>query len=482
MESIQNIGKGKHFLMSIATIGAFAIGEYPEAVSVMLFFRIGELFEEYAEEKSRKSISDLMEIKPDYANLKRGENVEKVSPETVKVGDIIIVKPGEKIPLDGIVRIGKSTLDTKALTGESVPLEVCEGEEVLSGCINISGMITVEVTKEFGESTVAKILDLVENASSKKAHTENFITKFAKYYTPTVIGIALLICIIPNIILENSDFAMWLHRALIFLVVSCPCALVISIPLSFFGGIGGASKTGILVKGGNYLEALTKVDTIVFDKTGTLTKGVFKVQNIVPSSEYSKEEILKLAAYTEYYSNHPIANSIKEAYSEDIDISKIDNVDNKNVCVGNHKLMEKMGFPKEYKEEIGTIVNIAIDNKYAGYIVISDEIKEDAKSAIENLKKVKNIKETVMLTGDLKSVAEKIGKDINIDKVYSELLPDGKVEALEKIMEGKKGKVAFVGDGINDAPVLARADVGIAMGGLRSRFCNRSSRCCNYDR
>ena len=428
MESIQNIGKGKifdeHFLMSIATIGAFAIGEYPEAVSVMLFFRIGELFEEYAEEKSRKSISDLMEIKPDYANLKRGENVEKVSPETVKVGDIIIVKPGEKIPLDGIVRIGKSTLDTKALTGESVPLEVCEGEEVLSGCINISGMITVEVTKEFGESTVAKILDLVENASSKKAHTENFITKFAKYYTPTVIGIALLICIIPNIILENSDFAMWLHRALIFLVVSCPCALVISIPLSFFGGIGGASKLGILVKGGNYLEALTKVNTIVFDKTGTLTKGVFKVQKVVALNENSQEEILKLAAYTEYYSNHPIANSIKEVYSKDIDISNIKdvqeisgcgvsaNIEDKTVHVGNYKLMEKIGCESNTGEEIGTIVYIAINNNYAGYIVIADEIKEDAKTAIENLKKVKNIKETVMLTGDLKKVAEKTQKKL----------------------------------------------------------------------
>ncbi len=480
--------------MSIATIGAFAIGEYPEAVSVMLFFRIGELFEEYAEEKSRKSISDLMEIKPDYANLKKGENIEKVSPETVKVGDIIIVKPGEKIPLDGIVRIGKSTLDTKALTGESVPVEICEGEEILSGCINISGMITIEVTKEFGESTVEKILDLVENASSKKAHTENFITKFAKYYTPTVIGIALLICVIPNIILKDTDFVTWLHRALTFLVVSCPCALVISIPLSFFGGIGGASKLGILVKGGNYLEALTKVDTIVFDKTGTLTKGVFKVQKVVTLGDSTEEEILRLASYSEYYSNHPIANSIKDAYSKDIDISKINdvqeisgfgvsaNIDNKNIYVGNNKLMEKIGLQSEAKEEIGTVVHVAIDNKYSGYIVIADEVKEDAKIAIENLKKVKNIRETVMLTGDLKSVAEKIAKDINVDKVYSELLPDGKVEILEKIMKDKKGKVAFVGDGINDAPVLARADVGIAMGGLRIRFCNRSSRCCNYDR
>lgn len=482
LEAVENIFKGKvfdeNFLMTIATIGAFAIGEFPEAVAVMLFYQVGELFQSYAVDKSRKSIASLMEIRPDYANVKRNNEISKINPEEVKIGEIIIVKPGEKIPLDGKIIKGNSMLDTSALTGESLPREVKEKDEVLSGCINQNGLLEIEVTKEFGESTVSKILDLVENASSKKSKSENFITKFAKYYTPAVVIIAIFLAVIPTLVIEGAEFTDWLYRALTFLVVSCPCALVISIPLGFFGGIGGASKKGILVKGSNYLEALSNSEIVVFDKTGTLTKGVFEVQKIEPVG-ISKEELIKYAAYVESYSNHPISVSIKKAYGEEIDtnlISKTEElsgrgvvakIEDKEVLAGNEKLMQEKNIEYTKCNEVGTIVYIAINNEFAGYIVISDEIKEDSKKAIDDLKK-NNIKQTVMLTGDRKDVGESVAKELGIDKVYTELLPDGKVEKVEQLLKEKteKGKLVFVGDGINDAPVLALADIGIAMGGL----------------
>ena len=481
-KAVRNITRGKvfdeNFLMTIATIGAFAIGEFPEAVAVMLFYQIGELFQSYAVDKSRKSIASLMNIRPDFANVKRDNQIIKVNPEEVKIGETIVVKPGEKIPLDGIIVEGNSLVDTSALTGESIPKEVGSGDEVLSGCINQNGLLTIKVEKEFGESTVSKILDLVENASSKKSKSENFISKFAKYYTPIVVITAVLLAIIPPFILKDATFIDWLYRALTFLVVSCPCALVISIPLGFFGGIGGASKMGILVKGSNYLEALSKAEIVVFDKTGTLTQGVFKVQKIHPV-DISKEELIELTAHAESYSNHPISVSIREAYGKEIEHNRIEKiqelpglgviakVDEKEILAGNEKLMQQKKIQYSKCEEIGTIIYIAIENKYAGYIVIADEIKEDAKKAIKELKK-NNISKTIMLTGDKKEVGESVAKKIGIDQVYTELLPDGKVEKMEKLLKetSQTGKLVFVGDGINDAPVLALSDIGIAMGGL----------------
>lgn len=482
--AVKNIFKGQvfdeNFLMSIATIGAFFIGEYPEGVAVMLFYQVGELFQSYAVGKSRKSIASLMDIRPDYANVKKGDELVKVDPDEVQIGDIIVIKAGEKIPLDGKVIEGSSMIDTSALTGESVPRKVEVGSDILSGCININGVITAEVTKEFGESTVSKILDLVENASSKKSNSEQFITKFARYYTPVVVIIAVFLAIIPPLVIDGATFSDWIYRALAFLVVSCPCALVISIPLSFFGGIGGASKKGVLVKGSNYLEALAETEIVVFDKTGTLTKGVFNVQEIHPEG-VSKEELLELTAHAESYSNHPISLSLKRAYSKEIDNGRISDVeeisghgviatvDGKKVMAGNIKLMKMMDIPYFKGELIGTIVHVAVNNKYIGYIVIADEVKEDSAQAIKELKAA-NIKQTVMLTGDNKSIGSKVAKELGLDKVYAELLPADKVEKLEELFsqKSKKGKLAFVGDGINDAPVLARADIGIAMGGLGS--------------
>ena len=481
-KALRNIIRGKvfdeNFLMSVATIGAFGIGEFPEAVAVMLFYQIGELFQSYAVDKSRKSIASLMDIRPDYANVYRNGKVEKVNPDEVKIGETIVVKPGEKIPLDGIILEGKSTLDTKALTGESIPREVIEKNEVLSGCINLNGVIKIEVTKEYKESTVSKILDLVENASSKKSKSENFITKFAKYYTPIVVIIAAILAILPPLLISGQNFSDWIYRALSFLVVSCPCALVISIPLSFFSGIGGASKIGILIKGSNYLEALSNVEKVVFDKTGTLTKGVFEVQK-VNAVEITKDELLKMAAYSEYYSNHPISKSIKNAYGKEIDEKKIikaqelsglgisARIEEQDILIGNEKLMNENQIAFTKCNEVGTTLYVAIERKYVGYILIADTIKEDSKKAIEDLKK-NNIKQTVMLTGDRKQVGEAVSKELGLDKVYTELLPNGKVEKIEELLKEKseKGKLAFVGDGINDAPVLALADIGIAMGGL----------------
>ena len=483
-KAVKNIFKGQvfdeNFLMSIATIGAFFIGEYPEGVAVMLFYQVGELFQSYAVGKSRKSIASLMDIRPDYANVKKGDELVKVDPDEVQIGDIIVIKAGEKIPLDGKVIEGSSMIDTSALTGESIPREVEVGSDILSGCININGVITAEVTKEFGESTVSKILDLVENASSKKSNSEQFITKFARYYTPVVVIIAVFLAIIPPLVIDGATFSDWIYRALAFLVVSCPCALVISIPLSFFGGIGGASKKGILVKGSNYLEALAETEIVVFDKTGTLTKGVFNVQEIHPEG-VSKEELLELTAYVESYSNHPISLSLKRAYGKEIDNGRISDVeeisghgviatvDGKKVMAGNIKLMKMMDIPYFKGELIGTAVHVAVNNKYIGYIVIADEVKPDSAQAIKELKAA-NIKQIVMLTGDNKSVGSKVAKELGLDKVYAELLPADKVEKLEELFSQKstKGKLAFVGDGINDAPVLARADIGIAMGGLGS--------------
>ena len=484
-KAVRNIFRGKvfdeNFLMAVATIGAFAIGEFPEAVAVMLFYQVGELFQSYAVDKSRKSIASLMDIRPDYANIEKDGKIEKVDPDEVKIGDIIIVKTGEKIPLDGVVVEGRSSLDTMALTGESVPRVVKTEDEVLSGCINKDGLLKIRVTKEFGESTVSKILDLVENASSKKSKSENFITKFAKYYTPTVVIIAVLLAFIPPIILKDfNTFSVWLYRALSFLVVSCPCALVISIPLSFFGGIGGASKMGILIKGSNYLEALANTETVVFDKTGTLTEGIFEVQDIYAEG-IEKDELLRIVAHAENYSNHPIAKSVKKAYNKEIDENIIKNpqelsgkgiwarIDEKDILVGNEKLMleEKIDFKK--CDEVGTILYVAIDKKYVGYVLIADKIKQDSPKTIRELKAM-NIKETVMLTGDKKEVGEYVAKKLNMDKVYTELLPDGKVEKVEELLKQKseKGKLVFVGDGINDAPVLTISDIGVAMGGLGS--------------
>jgi len=481
----KNILRGQvfdeNFLMGIATIGAFAIGEYPEGVAVMLFYQIGEFFQDLAVNRSRKSIASLMDIRPDYANLKVGSEEKKVSPEEVNVGDYIIVKPGEKVPLDGIVIEGTSMVDTSALTGESVPREVESGNSVLGGFINKNGLLTVEVSKEFGESTVSKILELVENASSKKAPTENFITKFARYYTPIVVFAALGLAVIPPLVIEGATFSEWVYRALIFLVVSCPCALVISIPLGFFGGIGGASKNGILIKGGNYLEALNNVETVVFDKTGTLTKGVFKVTEINTSKDITEEQLLEYAAFAESYSNHPIAISILKAYKKEINKEEIKNyeeisghgikinVGDKTILVGNIKLMDINKIIYEPAETLGTIVYVAVNGDFKGSIIISDEIKKDSKGAIKELKSI-GVKKIVMLTGDNKQVGIKVANELGVDEVYAELLPDQKVEKLEMLdrQKSSKGKLVFVGDGINDAPVLARADIGVAMGGLGS--------------
>jgi len=485
LKAARNIGRrqvfDENFLMSIATIGAFAIGEYPEGVAVMLFYQIGELFQDIAVNRSRKSIADLMDIRPDFANLKINKDIKRVSPEEVKIGDIIIVKPGEKIPLDGEILEGESMVDTSALTGESVPREVKRGHEVLGGFINKNGLLTIKVSKEFGESTVSKILYMVQNAASKKAPTENFITKFARYYTPAVVFIAIVLAIIPPLFVPGQGFSEWFYRALIFLVVSCPCALVVSIPLSFFGGIGGASKNGILVKGSNYLEALNDVETVVFDKTGTLTKGVFKVTDICPKGDIPKDLLLEYAAVAESYSNHPIAASLQDAYRGEIDRSIIKsydeisghgikaNVNGREVFAGNSKLMNMINSSYDEVAAAGTVIHMNIDGNYAGYIVISDEMKEDAGKAVKALKDM-GVKKTVMLTGDSKLVGEKVAGQLGLDEVYAELLPDQKVEKLELLEKQKspRGKMVFVGDGINDAPVLARVDIGIAMGALGS--------------
>lgn len=484
LKALKNASKGRvfdeNFLMSIATVGAVIIGEVPEAVGVMLFYKIGEYLQDIAVGKSRKSITSLMQIRPDSANLKVGSEIKVVSPEEVSIGDIIVVKPGEKIPLDGVVVDGFSMVDTSALTGESVLREIGVGESALSGFINKNALLTIEVTKEFGESTVSKILDLVENASSKKSKTENFISKFAKYYTPFVLISAMIIAFIPPLVVPNAEFLDWFYRGLVFLVVSCPCALVLSIPLSFFSGIGNSSKHGILIKGSNYLEALKNVDTVVFDKTGTLTKGVFKVTKVSPIG-ISEEELIEYAAYAEVNSNHPIAKSIVSYYKENIDLEKITyfeeiaahgikvKYNDLHILAGNDKLMSSENILYFPTDDIGTVVYIAVNGAYRGYIVISDEIKEDSKEAIKNLK-LSGVKEVVMLTGDNEKVANKIANELGIDKVYSNLLPNEKVDRLEDIFKEKlpKEKVAFVGDGINDAPVLARADVGIAMGALGS--------------
>lgn len=481
----RNILRGEvfdeNFLMTLATVGAFSIGQFPEGVGVMLFYQVGEFFQEVAVNKSTKSISALMDIRPDYANKKVEDKIIKVDPEEVHIGDIIIVKPGEKVPLDGNVIGGNSLIDASALTGESVPKEVGSGDDILAGCINKNGLLTIEVKKEFGESTLAKILDLVKNASSKKAPTENFITKFARHYTPVVVISATMLAVIPPILIPGATFSQWIYRALVFLVVSCPCALVISIPLGFFGGIGGASKSGILVKGGNYLEALNSVEMVVFDKTGTLTKGVFKVTEMHAEGELSKDQLLEYAAFVESYSSHPIATSILKAYGKDIrkeeieDVSEIvgkgirAKVKGKYVLAGNSKLMDSEKISYNKAENVGTVIYVAIDKKYAGSIIISDEVKDDSIFAIKSLKSM-GIKKIVMLTGDNKDIAINIGKVLGVDEVYSELLPHEKVEKLEKLQKEKspKGKIVFVGDGINDAPVLARADIGIAMGGVGS--------------
>lgn len=485
LRAIKGIRRGQvfseHFLMSIATIGAFFVGEYPEGVAVMMFYLVGELFQDMAIDHSRKSISALMDIRPDYANLKVGDVLKKVSPEDVNVGDIIIVKPGEKIPLDGKVINGSSMVDTSALTGESLPRELEPGKDALSGFINKNGVLTIEVAKDYSESTVSKILDLVQNASSRKAPTEQFITKFARYYTPVVVFSALALAVIPPLLIPGATFSEWIYRALVFLVVSCPCALAISIPLGFFGGIGGASKRGILIKGSNYLEALNNVETVVFDKTGTLTKGIFKVTEINPENDIEKEELIEYAAYAESYSNHPISISMMRAYHTEIDKNRIKNyqeipgygikviIDEKEVLAGNERLMSSENIAVNAVETLGTVLYIAINKKYAGNIIISDEVKEDSAPAIKELKAL-GIKKTVMLTGDLKAVGDKIGKQLGLDEVYSELLPVDKVEKFEMLERQKspKGKIVFVGDGINDAPVLARADIGMAMGGLGS--------------
>ncbi|MEK5400514.1 heavy metal translocating P-type ATPase [Paenibacillus sp. FSL K6-2859] len=483
LQAVKNILRGQvfdeYFLMSVATIGAFAIQQYPEGVAVMLFYQVGELFQSIAINRSRKSISALLDIRPDYANLKTGNDTKRVSPEEVNIGDHIVVKPGEKVPLDGVVIEGSSAVDTSALTGESMPREVEVKSEVLGGFINKNGVITVEVTKLFGESTVSKILELVENASSKKAPTEKFISKFARYYTPVVVIVALLLAVVPPLVLSGATFSDWIYRALVFLVISCPCALVVSIPLGFFGGIGAASKTGILVKGSNYLEALNNVKYVVFDKTGTLTKGAFKVTSINPAAELSEDELLEYAAFAELHSTHPIAESIKVAYGKEIREDQLEgyneisghgiqvNVQGKEVLAGNIKLMNKYGI--EAPNESGTVIHVAIEKKYAGFIIISDEIKDDSAKAVRSLKEL-GIKKIVMLTGDAKAVGDSVGQQLGIDEVHAELLPQHKVEEIEKLMQSKspKEKVIFVGDGINDTPVLARADVGIAMGGLGS--------------
>lgn len=485
LKAVRNITKGEvfdeNFLMSIATIGAFSIKQFPEAAAVMIFYKLGELFQDMAVDKSRKSITALMNIRQDYANLKIGEEIKVVSPEEINVADIIIIKPGEKVPLDGRVTSGKSIMDTSALTGESLPREVIAGDVVLSGFINKNGLLSVEVTKPYGESTVSKILELVENAGNKKAKTENFITKFSKIYTPVVVASALLLAFVPPLLIEGATFSQWIYRALIFLVISCPCALVISIPLAYFAGIGGASKNGILVKGSNYFEALNNVDTVVFDKTGTLTRGKFKITEINEVEGFTKDEVLRYAAFAESFSNHPIALSILNGYGKNVNKNEISDYEeisgkgikiklqNKSVLVGNIKLMEENNINLQVAKTHGTVIYVAIENKYAGYIIISDQIKDGSKEAIKDLKYL-GVKRTIMLTGDNKDVSEDVAEELKIDEVYSELLPDGKVDKMVSIGEKKfsSGNLIFVGDGINDAPVLAMADVGIAMGGIGS--------------
>ena len=483
-QAVRNISKGRvfdeHFLMSVSTIGAFVIGEYPEAVAVMLFYQVGEFFQSLAVKRSRKSISDLMDIRPDSATVRRNGELITISPENVSIGEIIIVKPGEKIPLDGVVLDGDSMLDTRALTGESVPRSVHKGDEALSGCMNQTGVLMIKTTKAFGESTASKIIDLVENASSRKAPTENFITTFARYYTPVVVILAAFLAILPPIIL-GGGWTEWIRRGFVFLVVSCPCALVISIPLTFFGGIGAASKRGVLVKGSNYLEALNNVSIIVFDKTGTLTKGVFNVTDILPANGFSKEQVLEYAAEAESFSNHPIAKSILAAYEKEIDQSVISDykeisgygisvmAGEKKVFAGNTKLMDTECIEYTTCEKAGTKVYLAVDGQYAGCILITDEVKPDSKKAISDLKHI-GVEKTVMLTGDDEKIGKSVAEELQLDKYYAQLLPDQKVEKVE-LLDSKKrpgSKLAFVGDGINDAPVLARADVGIAMGGLGS--------------
>ena len=484
LRAVKNILKGQvfdeHFLMSLSTIGAFVIGEYPEAVAVMLFYQIGELFQDMAVKHSRKSIADLMDIRPDEATVKRNGELLTVAPETVAVGEVIVVKPGEKIPLDGVVLEGESMLDTKALTGESVPRDVRKGDDALSGCINQSGVLTIQVTKAFEESTVSKIIDLVENASSRKASTENFITTFARYYTPVVVIMAAILAIVPPLAFGGEWFD-WIHRGFVFLVISCPCALVISIPLTFFGGIGSASKHGVLVKGSNYLEALNNVSVVVFDKTGTLTKGVFNVTDIFPANGFTSDQVLEYAAKAESFSTHPIAKSILTAYGREIDQNTISdykelsgrgisvNESGRNVLAGNSKLMESEGISYTPCDKAGTKAYVAVDGKFAGCILIADEVKPDSKKAISDLKKI-GVGKTVMLTGDDEKIGKAVAGELGLDEYYAQLLPDQKVEKVELLDRQKRkgGKLAFVGDGINDAPVLARADVGIAMGGLGS--------------
>lgn len=500
-KAVRGIFKGQvfdeNFLMAIATIGAFFVGEYPEGVAVMLFYQVGELFQSYAVNQSRRSIASLMDIRPDYANVYRNGKLEIVDPEEIEIDEFIVIKPGEKVPLDGVITEGNSTLDTSALTGESMPRTITVGDSIISGCINLNGTITIRVTKEYDDCTVAKILELVENASSRKANTENFITKFAKYYTPIVVIAALLLAVIPPLVIPGEVFSDWIYRALSFLVVSCPCALVISIPLGFFGGIGAASKQGVLIKGSNYLEALAKADIMIFDKTGTLTKGNFVVTKIEPKG-ITEEELLEITARAESYSNHPISNSIRTAYEqqskkissaqkgkkkeqrniETEGISELEEIaghgvsvkiDGKQVYVGNEKLMMKKKIPYQKTKEIGTVVYTAIDGVFAGCIVIADEIKSDAAAAISGLKEA-GVKKIVMLTGDADAVGKKVAEKLNLDEVYTELLPADKVEKMEEflIKKSEKGKLVFVGDGINDAPVLSLADIGIAMGGLGS--------------
>lgn len=480
----RNILKGKvfdeNFLMTVATIGAFCIGEFPEAVAVMLFYQVGELFQSYAVDKSRKSVASLMDIRPDYANVYREEEVHKVDPDEVNIGEIIVVKPGEKIPLDGVVEEGESMLNTVALTGEAVPRKVGLGDEVLSGCINNDGMLKIKVSKEFGESTVTKILDLVENAGARKSKSENFISKFARVYTPVVVVIAVLLAIIPPIIIKDALFSDWLYRALSFLVVSCPCALVISIPLSFFGGIGAASQIGVLIKGSNYLEALANAEVVVCDKTGTLTEGVFRVQKIKPIG-YSDDELLRYATYAEGFSNHPISLSLKQAYAKELNKKLVTKtkeisgkgvktiVDGKTVFVGNEKLMKEYHIKFQKSKETGTILYIAINGEFAGTILIADKIKEDSYKAVKSWK-ANHVERIVMLTGDLENISKKVADDLGLDEYHAELLPTDKVSWVERLLEQKSsnGKLLFIGDGINDAPVLALSDIGVAMGGLGS--------------
>ena len=484
LKAVKNVEKGdffdENFLMTVATLGAIIIGEYPEAVAVMLFYEVGELFQSYAINKSRKSIADMMDIKPEYANVIRDNKSIKVDPDEVQIDEIIEIKPGERVPLDAIIIKGETTLDTSALTGESIPVEVREGASILSGCINLNALILAKVTKEYFDSTVNKVLDLVENAAAKKSTSERLITRFAKIYTPIVISLAVLLAILPPIISGEYNFRLWIFRALSFLVVSCPCAFVISVPLSFFSGIGAASRAGILIKGGNYLEILSKVDIVVFDKTGTLTKGVFNVQKVVVVDKSIKEdEFISLVAMAESGSNHPISKSIQKYYNREIDKNSINSIkeisgkgiealiNNMKILVGNEKLVN---IPSNLViDDIGTILYVEIDNKFTGYIVISDEIKKDASKAIKGLKDI-GVKKSIMLTGDIEKVGKKVGEELGLDEIYTNLLPQDKVSKFEEIISNKKskGNVAFVGDGINDAPVLARADVGIAMGAMGS--------------